>query len=1044
VLSTALAQNSRGTVRGRVSDQNSASIASAKLTLTSQETNQSRSATSNSRGEYAFSLLPPGGYRIEVEQTGFGKYAGEFMLQVNQDLRLDVVMRVGAVVADPSTVVSAIGLLKQENAALGAVVDNRQITGLPLDRRDFLELSLLVPGAAPSPQGSANTARGEFAFSINGSREDANNILLDGVYNIDPKLNSIAVRPSVDAIREFEVSASSYDAQFGRSAGAQLNIVSKSGTNGLHGSAYEFLRNRSLDARNFFAPPNEPAPQYQRNQFGFSLGGPVVKDRTFFFTDYEGLRLREGITLVTNVPTAAERAGDFSQSLLGKPLVPGTRFEFPGGRLPAQALNPIGLRIAALYPLPNRNAPFQNYVSSPIKRDREDTFDVRIDHSINDDAKLVGRYSFTDRDLFDPFAGAAFARVPGFGNNIDRRGQNLMLGETQIFSSAFVNDVRFAFSRVANKVLHENFGRSINRAVGLPELSSNERDFGLSYITITGLSPLGDEYNNPQDSTTEVFQLLDTATWSRGSHLIKFGADFRKTEQDAFRDVQSRGFLTFSSVVALDRNTIIPAFTGNALADLLMGLPVLTGGAKLDNPQRLRAESYNFFVNDNFRVTPRLTVSAGLRYEYNSPPVDRVDRANLYDAASRSVVPVGTRGVPRAGYEPDWNNFAPRLGFALTLKEGTVLRTGYGVYYDQSALAPSEGLYFNAPYFDLNYYFTVPDFNLFLTLYDPFPRNFPPLFADAAFGFDRNRRTTYAQHWNLSLQQQLGRSRVAEIAYVGSKGTKLATSRDINQPRPSTLPRNPRPLPFFDEITFQESSAASNYHSLQARLQQRLDFGLSLLGAYTWAKSIDNASGIFASAGDPNFPQDSYNLRAERGRSSFDVAHRFSLSYSYELPFGNKNKLLSGWQTMGIVTLQTGRPFTVALLPEFDNSNTGRSNLGFGANDRPNLVGNARLSDPSPERWFNTSAFAIPAFGSFGNAGRNILDGPGYNNVNFSVVKNTALRESLNLQLRAEFFNLFNHPNFNLPDNFVGSPSFGRINSADSPRRIQFGVKLLF
>jgi hypothetical protein len=1044
-LSTAVAaQNARGAIRGRVTDPNVAAIAGAKLKLIEQGTNETRSAVSNARGEYAFTLLRAGSYRIEIEQSGFGPYAAVFTLAVNQEAKLDVTLNVGAVRANEDAIVAPISLLRQENAASGAVIDNRQVTGLPLDGRNFVELSLLVPGASPAAQGSSGTARGEFAFNVNGQREDANNVLLDGVYNFDPKLNSISVRPSVDAIREFELLTSSYDAQFGRSAGAQLNIVTKSGTNGLHGSAYEFLRNRKMDARNYFAPRNEPAPQYQRNQFGFSLGGPIVKDRTFFFTDYEGLRLREGVTLVTNVPTAAERTGDFSQSLLGKPLIPGTRTEFPGGRIPAPALNPIGLKIAALYPLPNRNAPFQNHVSSPVKRDREDTFDLRLDHAFPNGSSLMGRYSFTNRDLFDPFAGAAFARVPGYGNNIDRRGQNLMAGQTQVFTAALVNDVRFAYSRVSNAVRHENFGRSINRAVGLPELSSRERDHGLSYITITGLSPLGDEYNNPQDSTTDVFQLLDTATWARGRHLVKFGADFRKTQQDAFRDVQSRGFLSFSSVVALDRNTIIPAFTGNALADLLMGLPVITGGATLDNPQRLRTESYNFFINDNFRVTPRVAISAGLRYEYNSPPVDRADRANLFDPASLSVVPVGTKGVPRAGYNADKNNFAPRLGLAWTIGEGTVLRTGYGVYFDQAALAPSEGLYFNAPYFDLNYYATIPQFNLFLTLYDPFPKTFPSIFADSAFGFDRNRRTAYSQHWNLSLQHQLGRSRVAEMAYVGSKGTKLLTSRDINQPRPSTAPRNLRPLPFLDEINFQESTANSNYHSLQARLQQRLDFGLSLLGAYTWSKSLDNASGIFASAGDPNFPQDSYNLRAERGRSGFDIAHRFSLSYTYDLPFGNRNKLVSGWQTMGIVTLQTGRPFTVGLPQEFDNSNTGRSNLGFGANDRPNLAGNAKLSNPTPERWFNTAAFTIPAFGSFGNAGRNILDGPGYQNVAFSVLKNTALRESLDLQFRAEFFNLFNHPNFNLPDNFVGLPSFGRISSADSPRRIQFGVKLLF
>jgi len=608
-----------------------------------------------------------------------------------------------------------------------------------------------------------------------------------------------------------------------------------------------------------------------------------------------------------------------------------------------------------------------------------------------------------------------------------------------------VNEARFAFSRVAAAVLQENSGTSINKQVGLPELSKNPRDFGLSFITISGFSPLGDEYNNPQQSATNMFQVLDGASYARGKHLLKFGFDFRSVQQNAFRDVQSRGFLTFSSQVPI---------TGNALADLLLGLPVVTGGARLDNAQHLRTESYGFYVNDGFRIKPNLTISAGMRYEYNSPPVDAFDRANLYDPATHSLIAVGTNGIPRSGYEPDRNNWAPRVGLAWTLgpKADTVLRAGYGVYYDQSSLAPSEGLYFNAPFFDFNLFFSLP--GLPLTLNDPFPGFFPVPLPKSAFGFQRDLRTPYSQQWNVSLQQALGKSRVLEVAYVGSKGTKLITARDINQPRPSPAPFNPRPVPQFDDITFEESSANSNYNSLQVRFQQRLDFGLSILSSYTWSKSIDNASSFFSSAGDPNFPQDSFNTAGERGRSNFDVRHRLSVSYGYDFPCGKGrtfiansgllSALLSGWQTFGIITLQSGRPFTVALLSDIDNSNTGRSTLGFGANDRPNVVGNAELSSRTPDRWFNTSAFAFPPFGSFGNAGRNILDGPGFANFNASVLKTTKIVEGLNLQFRAEAFNLFNHPNFNLPDNFLGSPTFGRILSAQSPRHIQFGLKLLF
>jgi hypothetical protein len=1050
----ALGQNYRGSIQGRVTDPAGSNLAGVEIKAVRTDTNESRTTTTSATGDYSFALLLPGNYRLEFSKSGFKRYHVNLVLAVNQEIRNDLALPV----AGPEEIIeiNQVVQLKQTSPALGAVVENRQVTGLPLDGRNFLELSLLVPGATPAAQGSAGSVRGDFAFNINGTREDANNFLLDGVYNVDPKLNSFGVKPPVDAIREFEVSASTHDASFGRSAGGQVNVVLKSGTNGFHGTAYEFLRNKALDARNFFAPRNEPAPQYQRNQFGFSFGGPVIKDKTFFFTDFEGTRLREGITRVANVPTLAERNGDFSQSFLPKPVIPqglpGAGFPFPGNTLPAPFLNPIGQKIAALYPLPNRNTPFANYVSSPTLRDRSDLFDVRLDHQFNKDSQFTARYSFNDRLLFEPFAGANFAQIPGYGNNVPRRGQNLMFGETHIFSPTLINDVRLAFSRTASAVNQENQGRSLNQQVGMPNLSNNPRDFGLSFITLTGYSPIGDEYNNPQFSATNVFQFLDTATWTRGAHLLKFGVDLRKTQQNAFRDVQSRGFLTFSAFTLNAQGQPVPAITGNALADLLLGVPIFTGGARLDNAQHLRTESYNFFLNDGWRIRRNLSLSLGLRYEFNSPAVDADDRANVYDVATRALVAVGTNGVPRAGYEADKNNFAPRLGLAWTLDEKTVVRTGYGIYYDQAPLAYGEGLYFNAPYFNLNLYFPLQ--GLPLELSNPFPAQFPLALPQSANAFQRDLRTAYVQHFNFGIQRQLGANRLLEVAYVGSKGTKLIGARDINQPRPGPKLPNPlftylRPDPRFEDITYQESSASSNYHSLQTRFQQRLANGLSALASYTWAKSIDNSSGLFTSAGDPNFPQDSLNLQAERGRSNFDIRHRFSLSYAYDLPFGKNAQgwekgLLGGWQTYGVVTMQSGRPFTVALLSDIDNSNTGRSNLGFGANDRPNLVGTAKLDNPTPERWFNTNAFQFAAPFSFGNAGRNVLEGDGYQNVNFSLVKNTALKENLNLQLRAEFFNLFNHANFDLPDNFLGSPSFGTVRSAQSPRRVQFGVKLLF
>ena len=1042
------AQTYRGLIRGTVSDPNGAVIPGASVKLTNEATNETRSVISGSDGEYTISSLSPGSYGLEVASTNFATFAQQhIVLNVNQELRVDASLVIQRVQTDPYMIVSSPSDLKKDSSSIGTVIENRQVTGLPLDGRNFFELGLLVPGAAPAAPGSAGSVRGDFSFSVNGAREDGNNFLLDGVYNVDPKLNTYGVRPPVDAIREFEMLTSSYDAAFGRNPGAQVNVVLKSGSNDLHGSLFEFYRNGALDARNFFAPATEPKPKYLRNQFGGSISGPIKKDRTFFFGDYEGTRSREGITRVTNVPTALERAGNFSQSVFGAPIDPFTGLPFPGGIIDPTRINSVGRSLAALYPLPNRSSLFQNFVSSPTQRDRNDSFDARLDHRLTSRADLTVRYSFGDRNLFEPFTGSNFSVVPGFGDTVKRRSQNVMAGLTYVFTPNLINETRVALGRVASSVTQE--ASTLNPDVGLPVVSPNPRDAGLSFTTVTGFSPLGDEGNNPQNSVTNVYQVLESVNYVRGNHLIKFGADLRFAQQNAFRDVESRGRLQFSPFAQL---------SGNALADLLLGLPLLTSVARVDNPQHLRTNSYNFYFNDSFRIRPRLTLNFGLRYELNTPPSDTADRANVYDVATGTLVRVGTNGVPRGGFTTDKNNFAPRVGFAWTLGEDqkTVLRAGYVVYYDQSPLAPGEALYFNSPFFDNNIFFSLP--GLPLTLDNPFPAFFPFPLPDSALVIQRDLRTAYMQHWNLNLQRELPGRGVLEIAYVGSKGTKLLTARDINQPQPSALPPGlpfvPRPNPQFDDINLLESRANSNYNSLQARFQQRLSRGLAALVSYTWSKSIDDASNFFSSAGDPNFPQNSYDARSERGRSNFDVRHRLSASYSYDLPFGKGGQylndsgwissFLSGWQTFGIVTLQSGRPFTVALLSEIDNSGTGRSILGFGANDRPNVVGNPNLSQRSPQQWFNQSAFAFPARGTFGNAGRNILDGPGYSSVNASLVKNTSLSERFNLQIRAEVFNLFNHPNFNLPDNFLGSPTFGQISSARDPRHIQFGAKLLF
>jgi hypothetical protein len=408
--------------------------------------------------------------------------------------------------------------------------------------------------------------------------------------------------------------------------------------------------------------------------------------------------------------------------------------------------------------------------------------------------------------------------------------------------------------------------------------------------------------------------------------------------------------------------------------------------------------------------------------------------------------------VPRSGFDADRNNFGPRVGVAWSPfgSTSTVIRGSYGLVYSQPSLAQFEGLYFSPPYYSFNYYFTL-DPSQPLTLYDPFPAQFPFPTPPSAQAFPTQMHTPYMHQFNVNVQRALGRSRTLDVAYVGTRGRDLLAGRDFNQPPASPLPNNSRPDPRFSDILMLEPRARSEYDALQIRFQQRTIAGLSVLGAYTLSQSMDDASSWFPSAGDPNFPQDSNNPDAEWGRSNFDVRHRLSVSLSYDLPFGRSAQpgsvaswLLADWQINGIVTLQSGRPFTVALLPEFDNSNTGRTNLGFGANDRPNVTLDPALSDPTAARWFDTAAFSLPPYGTFGDAGRNLVDGPGYRNVNFAIVKHARISGDVRLQLRAEAFNLFNHTNYNQPDNYFGSPTFGQILSAQAPRHIQFGAKVLF
>ena len=1045
ILSAAIcpAQQTSGRIHGGVTDTTGASVPGASITARRVETGAVRKASSGPGGLYAIPALAPGSYEVTVVADGFRPASGEPIgLDLGGEARADFTLEVGAA-TDEITVTGLRSTLDTASAAIGSVIPNRFIVSLPLNGRNFLELSLLVPGTVPAATGSPGSERGRFALQANGARESTNSFLYDGVYAIDPILNSFAFAPPVDAVREFRIQTSSSEAGLGRNSGGQISVAIKQGTNEVHGTAYEFLRNDRFDARNFFSRPDDPVPTLRRNQFGASAGGPLVRNSTFLFGNFEGLRESRSQTRTTNVPTLAERAGDFSAPGSRAPLNFLTQQPFPNAFLPFSSA--VGKAVAGLYPEPTSNVPGQNFVAAPVGQDRTAKFDVRVDQRLGEGGQLSGRYSFTDTNRLEPYAAQQFSSVPGYGNDLEQRGQNVMVSETHALGSNWINEARFGFNRISNRTIHQNSGTSLNSEVGLPDFATREIDLGLSFVQVTGYSSLGGEYNNPQVSTVKTWQVSDTLSYSRGSHLLQFGFEQRSIGQDGFRNVLSRGNLYFTDL----------AFTQSAFADLLLGFPSYTLAARSDTMQAARTGATNAFATDTWRVSKNITLSLGLRYEYNRPAFDVEDSASIYDPESRQILRLGQGGLPRSGFHSDLNNLAPRISLAIR-PSGTdraVIRAGWGLYYNFSDLATGQGIYFNPPFFQSSLF--IPSQTSILIINDPWPEGQATPLPPSVTTYDRNLRTSYAQQWNFTVQTELLDDTVLSVGYNGSRGTKLVGARDINQPAPSPIQPNYRPLPAFSDINLIASSFDSVYHSLQAQFQCRFQTGLTGLFSYTWSKSIDNASNFFASAGDANYAQDSNNIAAERARSSFDVPHRFSGSFVYELPIGpgkawgsglsgGAAKLLGGWQVNGIVTMQSGQPYTIALPGEFDNSNTGRSSYGFGAGDRPNAIGNPNLANPDPQQWFDPAAFALPPFGSFGNAGRNIVNGPGLANVDFSVIKDVELGESATLQLRAEFFNMLNTPGFLNPNVFFGTPGFGRVLAARDGREVQFGLKLIF
>jgi outer membrane receptor protein involved in Fe transport len=1050
-----------GTLVGTVTDSKGGVVSHAKVIVKNVGTNATREVFTSASGEYNAPLLPPGIYEISVEQTGFRRaVVSGIKLDVDQTARVDVVLQLGSL-NEQVMVSEAEPLVQTDSSTVGQVIDQQKVSQLPLNERNFLAFTLLVPGAQLPSDGSQNSTQGG-SISVNGAREQANNFLLDGVDNNDLAINQYSVLPSVDAIQEFKVQSSNSSAEYGRSGGAQINVVTKSGTNQFHGTAFEFMRNRHLDAKNFFDQPDCSAgavagtcasiPRFDRNQYGGTLGGPIRKDKTFFFGAYEGLTLRQSETRIATVPSTAER-----QAALA--AVPNP--------------DPAGLAVFNLLPASNIGNNPNGFVSSPAVRNQVNQVLGKVDHRLNESNTLSGEYALFNENRFNPFDPlASFTNIPGNGSFTVNRGQIVRIEYDHTFNAKLINDLRIGFNRLRGGIFQQHNGTDVNKQLGFPTVLNNPLDLGVPQVAINGFSNIGEPGNLPQDRRDNTFHYADTLAWTPdfngGRHQFKFGADIRRFQLNFYLDELARGQWQFQGGVS--------APGANSLVDLLNGTPNFAIGVSGNTQTEQRTTNMDYFVQDDIRINSRFTLNAGLRWEFNSPVTDNHDRLSVPDLTANALscspqpncqfIRAGTNGVPRATYKPTYTNLAPRIGFAWRplASDKLVVRSGYGIFYDTGILNGNILPRFNPPFFNVvlfpnNGAGTLTIENILSQTGAILPA-LPSMIAP-------NYRDGYVQQWNLDIQREVAKNLVLDAGYVGSKGTHLQDQRDSDQ---AAIPGGAFPFPAYGAITLLESAASSTYHSFQFRAEKRMSQGLVFLGSYTFSRSIDNASAQFGTGAETGLPQNSNDLPAERGLSNFQTKHRFVLSSVYQLPFGKGQRwlnrggvldyVLGHWQASGILSLQSGKPFTVT--SGFDQSHTGSVNIANA--DRPNLVGdplkpgdvagNPGCAGPAqvqtPAAWFNPCAFLTGPIPSFGNLGRNTVIGPEFRDFDFSLAKEIPLNsESRKLQFRVETFNLANRPNFDIPNNVVSSATFGQVTTADAfggkpPRQIQLGLKFVF
>lgn len=1066
----ALSQTSTGQINGVVLDSSGAVIPGATIRLTGADTGDLvRTLTTSQDGSFVAPLLRPATYSVEASAQGFKKLVRTgIVLRVDDNLSLRLTLDPG-VVSESVNVSERADLLEEKSNTVGQVVDERTMQQLPLNGRNYLQLGNLSAGAVP------NTRSRDRTFSAYGNRGLQNAFLLDGARNqnylrgLDNRQRD-AMRPQLEAISEFKVQTSNYSAEYGASAGAVVNVVTKGGGNSIHGSAFEFLRNNKMDARDYFLPSTTRQPQFLQHQFGGSVGGPFVKNRAWWHGAFQRTHISEGETTISTVPLARERAGDFGAIPIYDPasLAAGARAQFADNVIPASRFDRIGKRLVDLYPDPSLSGTARNFVNSPLQATRINNATIRGDVRVSDKDTLFGRFSLDQGN---------YLRLPalplGAQTGTDRKtpARSYGFGYTRVISNTIVNELRFAYNYIAVQQDGTLPKDEIIAGTLAPRVESSIPTFAVSGYPTLGDQPAGFG-NIPLNKSSKVYNVSDNLSWVRAKHTLKFGFDFQSIDVPTFATLTGRGSFGFTGVYS--QNPQRRPGSGSGVADLLLGLPnTITIGTPSDANERAR--NFYWYMQDDWVVTPTLTLNLGVRYELTRPFYDANDRlANLVlddgNPLYGKYITAGDSRLPRSLQTADMNNVAPRFGFAWRPPVmGFVVRGGFGIFYAQDeGFGVSQRMTNNPPFVGFGGFNQVSDqLNISSTI--PLSASLPPRPAPVtAKDFTFDPRSTlqirswpsrftmpYVEQWNLSIQKELKRDYLLELNYVGNRGVKLWGVYEGNQPVPGPGSVNDRrPLAALTRASILRFSPWVNatYNGISARLEKRFSKGFNFLAVYTFGRSLDFQSnvdlcdGCAGSAGSGAIV-DSRNLRLQYGLSDHHVAQRFVLSGLWEMPFGKGRAMLNSgpaswilgnWALGGITTVSSGLPFTLTL--NFDNANTGTTNW-------PNRLTQGSLSNPTVDRWFDTSAFTFPSPFTVGNAGRNILIGPGTVSTDASLQRHFALpfNERSRLEFRAEAFNFFNTPQLSVPGAALGTPAFGIISgTARSNRQMQLGLKLLF